>query len=173
MIEGVAARGDGAAPEPATIVRDSDDEVVLATDSARPGYLVLADTFYPGWKAEVDGREESIQPANAAFRAIPLAAGSHQVRFAYESSAVRWGWIVSLAGLLLAAGLAMFSFLLGSGRKVAAMRILVVDDEPAVRDALDRALRLERLRGRSSPPTGRRRSTRSTARRPTRSSSTC
>jgi hypothetical protein len=40
------------------------------------------------------------------------------VRFAYESAAVRWGWILSLAGLLLTAGVAMFSFLLGSGRKV-------------------------------------------------------
>jgi hypothetical protein len=118
VIEGAGGRAGGAPPEPARVVRDSDDEVVLSTDSARPGYLVLADTFYPGWKAEVDGREEKIDPANAAFRAIPLAAGPHEVRFAYESEAVRWGWILSLAGLLLTAAVAMFSFLLGSGRMV-------------------------------------------------------
>src|SRR4051794_5562427 len=118
VIEGVAARTGGGPPQPARVIRDTDDEVVLSTDSGRAGYLVLADTFYPGWKAEVDGREEKIEPANAAFRAIPLAAGQHEVRFAYESAAVRSGWILSLAGLLLTAGVAMFSFLLGSGRKV-------------------------------------------------------
>ena len=40
------------------------------------------------------------------------------------------------------------------------MRILVVDDEPSVRDALDRALRMDGYRS-SSPPTAARRSTRS------------
>jgi hypothetical protein len=109
VIEGVAARSAGAAPEPATVERQSDDEVVLSTDSAAPGYLVLADSFYPGWKAEVDGQGEEIDPANGAFRAIRLDAGRHEVRFAYESAAVRWGWIVSLVGLLCTAGLAGFA----------------------------------------------------------------
>src|SRR5687767_6260020 len=36
-----------------------------------------------------------------------------------------------------------FTFLLGSGATLAPMRILVVDDEPAVREAVERALRLE------------------------------
>jgi hypothetical protein len=109
VIEGVADHFAGAAPEPATVKRRSDDEVVLATDSAAPGYLVLADSFYPGWTAEVDGQEEQIEPANGAFRAIRLDAGRHEVRFAYESAAVRWGWIVSLIGLLCTAGLAILS----------------------------------------------------------------
>jgi hypothetical protein len=108
VIEGVPARSTGAAPEPATVEGESDDEIVLTAYSAQPGYLVLADTFYPGWKAEVDGEEEEIEAANGAFRAIPLAAGRHEVRFSYESAVVRWGWIVTLLGLLCAAGVALF-----------------------------------------------------------------
>ncbi len=109
VIEGVAARRAGPAPEPATVERQSDDEVVLSATASTPGYLVLDDTFYPGWKAEVDGHDEEIEPANGAFRAIRLDAGRHEVSFAYESAAVRWGWIVSLLGLLCAAGLAGFA----------------------------------------------------------------
>jgi hypothetical protein len=108
-IEGVPAPSGDAPPEPATIERESGDEVVLSASSSGPGYLVLTDSFYPGWKAWVDGREEKIVPANGAFRAIPLAAGRHEVRFSYESAAVRLGWIASLIGLLGAAALAAFA----------------------------------------------------------------
>ena len=75
---------------------------------------MLADSFYPGWKARVDGKEEKIEPANGAFRAIPIAAGRHEVRFSYESAAVRWGWILCLLGLLCTAGLAVVAFPRGS-----------------------------------------------------------
>jgi hypothetical protein len=109
VIEGVAARSGRGAPEAARVERESDDEVVLSATARTPGYLVLTDSFYPGWKATVDGKEEEIEPANGAFRAIPLAPGRHQVRFAYESAAVRWGWILSLVGLLCTAGLAIFA----------------------------------------------------------------
>jgi hypothetical protein len=110
VIEGVEARSGSGAPEPATVVRDDDDEVVLSATASSDGYLVLADSFYPGWKATVDGRSEKIEPANGAFRAIPIAAGRHEVRFSYESAAVRWGWILSLIGILCTAGLALFAF---------------------------------------------------------------
>lgn len=114
VIEGVRSRSGAARPEPATVTRDDDDEVVLSATASSPGYLVLADSFYPGWKAWVDGEEEKIEPANGAFRAIPIAAGRHEVRFSYESEAVRWGWILSLIGILSTAALAVFAFPFGS-----------------------------------------------------------
>ncbi len=105
VIEGVASQTGGAAPEPAIVESESADDIVLRANASQPGFLILADTFYPGWKAEVDGREEEIRPANGAFRAIPLPAGRHEVRFSYDSAAVRWGWIATLLGFVLAAGI--------------------------------------------------------------------
>ena len=105
VIEGVEPGAAKAPPEAAVVKSEGPDEVRLRADSSQPGFLILADTFYPGWKAEVDGREEEVRTANGAFRAIPIAAGRHEVRFAYESAAVRWGWIATLFGLACAAGI--------------------------------------------------------------------
>jgi uncharacterized membrane protein YfhO len=60
---------------------------------------VLADTFYPGWSAAVDGAPAPIYRANLAIRAVPLARGRHQVRFEYEMPGFVRGAQVSLLGL--------------------------------------------------------------------------
>ena len=64
-----------------------------------PVYLVLADTYDPGWSCLVDGRPAPIRPAFAAFRAVALRPGSHRVEFTYEPSGWRLGLILSSVGL--------------------------------------------------------------------------
>jgi len=65
-----------------------------------PGYLVLADTWYPGWVAEVDGHQVPILRANLYFRAVELTAGEHQVTFRFRPVSVRLGLGVGLASWL-------------------------------------------------------------------------
>jgi uncharacterized membrane protein YfhO len=72
--------------------------------------LVLTDTWYPGWKAKVDGREVPVERVDYTLRGVPIGAGAHTVEFTYEPLSWRIGWIVSalaLAGLavVLAVGL--------------------------------------------------------------------
>ena len=57
--------------------------------------LVLADSFYPGWKAHVDGRETKILPANHFYRAVVLPKGEHRVEFRYEPQSFKIGVIIS------------------------------------------------------------------------------
>ncbi|MBI4489665.1 MAG: YfhO family protein [Deltaproteobacteria bacterium] len=64
------------------------------------GVLVLADSFYPGWKVYVDGVEGKIMRANYFFRGVLLSPGSHQVIFRYEPLSFRYGLIVTLVTLL-------------------------------------------------------------------------
>ena len=54
--------------------------------TSQSGYLVLADTWYPGWKAQVDGLDASLLRANLMFRAVHLEAGEHVVRFTTSRS---------------------------------------------------------------------------------------
>jgi hypothetical protein len=102
--ETVPASGPPATP--ARVVSRSDTEVRLELRARARGQLVLLDTFYPGWRAEVDGREVPIRPANVAFRAVAVGPGRHEVRFSYRPASVVWGGAVTLLGLaLVAAGL--------------------------------------------------------------------
>ena len=72
----------------------------------RPGYVVLADAWAPGWTARVDGHEERVLRANVAFRAVAVPAGHHDVDLRYRAPGLSLGLAVSavsLAGLLAAA----------------------------------------------------------------------
>jgi hypothetical protein len=61
-----------------------------------PGWLVLADMYYPGWKVRVDGRAEQILPADYIFRAVPLDSGPHVVEFIYRPTSFIAGVIISI-----------------------------------------------------------------------------
>jgi hypothetical protein len=66
---------------PAEITSYQSNVVEITVDAPNDGYLVLTDTFYPGWKAAVDGTVAEILPAFGAFRAVQVSKGSHTVRF--------------------------------------------------------------------------------------------
>lgn len=81
-------------------VRDGAREVVLDVSLEEEGFLVLSDSYYPGWRAYVDGQEVRLLRANYAVRAVQLSPGVHRVRFAYEPLSVRLGLAVSIVGSL-------------------------------------------------------------------------
>jgi hypothetical protein len=82
---------------PARVVSRTDTSVTVEVRARARGQLVLLDTFYPGWRAEVDGRSTPIRPANAAFRAVAVPPGRHEVRFSYRPGSVIAGGAISLA----------------------------------------------------------------------------
>ena len=75
----------------ARIVEDLPERVVVETDAATPAYLVLSDTFDPGWSATVDGQPAPIRPAYVAFRAVYLPQGKHTVVFTYRPAGFELG----------------------------------------------------------------------------------
>jgi hypothetical protein len=79
-------------------------QVRIRASSAQDAILVLADSYYPGWKAYVDGQETTILRANQFFRAIVLPKGVHGVEFRYEPWSFRLGCLIStftLTGILV------------------------------------------------------------------------
>jgi|GEM_PF-499941 len=85
-----------ASPGSARIVSDGSTETTIQTESDRDSMLFLADSYYPGWKALVDGHEEQVYRANYLFRAIELPKGKHEVRFVFESATFDLGKDISI-----------------------------------------------------------------------------
>ena len=84
------------------ITEDKQGLTEIVVEALVPGFLVLSDTFYPGWKAEVDGNPTEIYRANYAFRAVPVDAGNHTVKFFYTPTHWKVGILISSASLLIA-----------------------------------------------------------------------
>lgn len=82
--EEVGLRPDQNPSGEVNILRDSDLEVDLRVNALRESLLILSDSYYPGWKALVDGVETRIYPANINQRAIIVGPGEHEVLFSYE-----------------------------------------------------------------------------------------
>jgi hypothetical protein len=81
------------------------NELRLRVDMPADGYLVLSETWYPGWQAWVDGQPAPVLRANYAFRAVQLTSGHHEVRLTFAPSAWLIGLVVSLATIIgIAAG---------------------------------------------------------------------
>ncbi len=75
--------------------------MVVETDAPSPGYLVVSDSFDPGWSATVDGQAATIYPAYCAFRAVYLPEGKHTVVFEYSPAGFRLGLWISVCGILM------------------------------------------------------------------------
>jgi uncharacterized membrane protein YfhO len=84
------------------IVDDRPDRVRVEATLSEPGYLVLLDSFDPGWQVTVDGRAAPLLRANVAFRAVALAAGTHAVEFLYRPASLERGIALSLLTLAAA-----------------------------------------------------------------------
>ncbi|MCO6456777.1 MAG: YfhO family protein [Pirellulaceae bacterium] len=79
----------------ARVVYDGNNQVRVLAELEASGYLVLSDTYYPGWTASAAGQQLPVVPANFAFRAVPLSAGRHEVQFDYEPPGLKVGLLVS------------------------------------------------------------------------------
>jgi uncharacterized membrane protein YfhO len=70
-------------------------------------YLVIAQTWYPGWSATLNGKPAPLYRANFAFQAVAVSPGETDVTLAYHLSHWRWGVGTTALGLLAALGLVL------------------------------------------------------------------
>jgi hypothetical protein len=70
----------------------------------RAALLVVADNWFPAWRATVDGLPAPVLRAYHTLRAVPVPAGTHTVAMVYRSSVVARSLAVSVVVLLLLLG---------------------------------------------------------------------
>ncbi len=73
------------------------DEVWIEIRRASPGYLVLVESDYPGWRAWLDGTAVQVLRADHALRAVAIPHGRHRVCFRFEPRDFQIGLWVSLS----------------------------------------------------------------------------
>ena len=83
-----------------TMTVDRATEVVIETHSRQGGLLVLADTYYPGWKATINGVKTPIMRVNLMHRGVLVPPGKQTITFRYQPWTVHWGIALSLLGFL-------------------------------------------------------------------------
>jgi len=93
----------------ANIISYEPNEVKIKVKNETPAFLVLTDTYYPGWRAYVDGEETTIYRTNGLVRSVLVPGGDHTVTFSYLPKSFLMGVAISLitTGLLL--GLILYS----------------------------------------------------------------
>ncbi|MEW6273373.1 MAG: YfhO family protein [Thermodesulfobacteriota bacterium] len=104
---GEADAAPSLAPGTVEIASRAPGEYVLDADSPGGGYLVLAESWYPGWHATVDGTAVPVLRANHLVQAVRLPPGRHEVRFTYRSRLLPLGLALAAAALALPLAVAL------------------------------------------------------------------
>jgi uncharacterized membrane protein YfhO len=82
------------------ITKQLPNEIMIETSSSSPGYVVLANTWYPGWSAWIDSQPRTIWRANYLFQAVEVPAGDHQLVLMYRPGIFITGCAISFLMLI-------------------------------------------------------------------------
>lgn len=88
------------ASESVTIVKHEPARVEIKAVLSRPGLVILADTYYPGWRLTIDGEPAPIYRANRLMRGAAVLAGEHTLVYTYEPASFRFGAAISVGGVI-------------------------------------------------------------------------
>jgi hypothetical protein len=86
--------------ESVTITRYEPQRVDLRAELDRPGLVVLADVYDPGWALTIDGVAAPVYRTNRMMRGALLGAGRHKLVYIYDPASFRIGRAVSLAAVI-------------------------------------------------------------------------
>ncbi|MFQ5946586.1 MAG: oligosaccharide flippase family protein, partial [Anaerolineae bacterium] len=126
-------------------------DVTIRAQMPEPGWLVLTDAYSTGWQAFVSSegvpeRELPLYRANFQFRAVPLDAGEHTVRFRYFPWSVKLGLYFSfISGMTLLGGAGAWAwrrFYRESPGQTAAERVLKNTTIPLMAQLFNKAVDL-------------------------------
>ena len=88
----------------------SANRVELEVQANAPGWVVLTDTWYPGWEATLNGQFVPIEKAYYAYRAVQVGAGKQTIVMQFRPATWVWGRLLSLL-TLAAASIALVALL--------------------------------------------------------------
>jgi uncharacterized membrane protein YfhO len=67
-------------------------------------YLLVAENWYPDWKATIDGQPAATYRANGAMLSVALPSGAEQVTLRFDMDSYHTGRLLMLLSLVTALG---------------------------------------------------------------------
>jgi len=92
------------------VITNTDRDLVFKIKTDQPGFFIISDTYYPGWKAYIDGKESKIYPANISQRSVFVDKGDHIIKFIYDPLSIKIGFAISTICYLLIIALLVNQF---------------------------------------------------------------
>ena len=91
--------------------------ITLEGAAPGPSYLVVGETWYPDWHAQVDGKTAPLLRADHALLSVVLPPGAREVTLHFTSASYAKGKLVTLAALLTTGALMTASLWRGRRRR--------------------------------------------------------
>jgi hypothetical protein len=86
-----------------TNISNNHGEMTFQTNSSGNSFIVISNSYYPGWKAFVDNKETDILQVNINSQGLQIAPGKHDVRLFYDPDSYKNGKFISIASWLIVA----------------------------------------------------------------------
>jgi hypothetical protein len=80
------------------------DRVRARVEAQGPGHVLFSRTYFPAWKARLNGNPERVLVANGRDLAVAVPAGTHELEIAYDPGPFRIGVAIQAAALVCALG---------------------------------------------------------------------
>ncbi len=107
IVEGLAGElveGQDGSSGRVELLRYAASELAVDVTASSGSLLVIGDTYYPGWKASIDGNPARIYPADVAFRGVVVPAGRHLVEMKFRPVILAWSAGISALAFSLLLG---------------------------------------------------------------------
>lgn len=77
------------------------NSIKLTTENKKDGFLVISDTYHPGWRVFIDDKPAKLFEVNGALRGILIPEGHHQITMEYWPKSFDIGIKVSITCLVV------------------------------------------------------------------------
>ncbi len=84
------------------------NSVKFKTTSNGNNLLFLSDNFYPGWKANIDGKYSEVYRGDYTFKAVAVPKGEHEVILFHSTPIFHLGLKISIFGILFFLGMILW-----------------------------------------------------------------
>lgn len=101
VVEGEIRLQSGDSSNTVSIINNNYNRVEIKTKTSGTAFLVLANSYYPGWKVKVDGETASLIRTDYALMGVAVPEGIHNVVFYYQPASFYIGLATTVLGFVL------------------------------------------------------------------------